>query len=314
MHIEVFQDPDILNISINVEVIDQRGNEEEEIGDGVMSDVTVVRNLTYSHMIVCEEKVPSVRHDMGLQQWKSVARILVYCSKLNYFPLLLSPIILTAAFFGKESVSVDCFIDGFKQYVLSEERDLLNLIFDSFDEHNAELMDLQNPYNCFRVPNENGFKNIIVELAHQGLTQKPKYNINCFGMIFYDHLLKNFPNVASALEFFKEKSPTSTKVVRKLVFSDELNDRQKQASDFLKKCIKSLDKKDLKLLLHFVVGSDNNPVEINVFCKQTVRAPRSRVCINQLEFDESYQYIIELAKEFTAILADPNFLLFECFI
>ena len=133
MHIEVFQDPDILNISINVEVIDQRGNEEEEIGDGVMSDVTVVRNLAYSHIIVCEEKVPSVRHDMGLQQWKSVARILVYCSKLNYFPLFLSPIILTAGFFGKESVSVDCFIDGFKQYVSSEERDLLNLIFDSFD-------------------------------------------------------------------------------------------------------------------------------------------------------------------------------------
>ena len=167
-------------------------------------------------------------------------------------------------------------------------------------------MDLQNPYNCFRVPNENGFKNIIVELAHQGLTRKPKYSINCIGMIFCDHLLKNFPNVTSALDFFKEKSPTSAKVVKKLVFSDELNDRQKQASDLLKKCIKSLDKKDLKLLLHFVVGTDNNPVEINVFCKQTVRAPRSRVCINQLELDESYQYINELAEEFTAILTVRN--------
>ena len=31
--VEVFQDPDILNFSINVTVIDQRGNEEEVIGD-----------------------------------------------------------------------------------------------------------------------------------------------------------------------------------------------------------------------------------------------------------------------------------------
>ena len=65
----VFQDPDILNFSINVTVIDQRGNEEEGMGGGVMRDVicTFVSNLAYSRMIGCEEKVPSVRHDMGLQ-------------------------------------------------------------------------------------------------------------------------------------------------------------------------------------------------------------------------------------------------------
>ena len=73
----------------------------------------------------------------------------------------------------------------------------------------------------------------------------------------------------------------------------------------MKKHIKSLDNKYLKLL--FVVGSNDIPVAINVvFCKQTIRAPRSRVCINQLELDESYQYINEPAEEFIAILTDPN--------
>ena len=129
----------------------------------------------------------------------------------------------------------------------AEERDLLNLMFDSFDEHNEELMDLLSSYNCFRVPKENNFKNIIVELAHQELIQKPKYIINCFGMIFGEHLLKKFPNVSTIYDFYKEKMPTPTKVVKKLLFSDELNERQKQVSDFLKKYIKSLDKKDLKL-------------------------------------------------------------------
>ena len=100
-----------------------------------------------------------------------------------YFPLFLSAIILTAALFGEESISVDCFIDGFKQYVSAEEGDLVNLIFDSFDEQNEELMDLLSSYNCFRVPKENDFKNIIVELAHQELIQESKYIINCFGMI-----------------------------------------------------------------------------------------------------------------------------------
>ena len=129
----------------------------------------------------------------------------------------------------------------------AEERDLLNLMFDSFDEHSEELMDLLSSYNCFRVPKENNFKNIIVELAHQELIQKPKYIINCFGMVFGDHLLKKSRNVNSIYDFYKEKMPTPTKVVKKLLFSDELNERQKQVSDFLKKYIKSLDKKDLKL-------------------------------------------------------------------
>ena len=63
--VEVFQDTDILNFSIDVAVIDQRDNEEKGIGDGVMRDVicTFVSNLAYSHEIGCEQKVPSVRHD-----------------------------------------------------------------------------------------------------------------------------------------------------------------------------------------------------------------------------------------------------------
>ena len=86
-------------------------------------------------------------------------------------------------------------------------------------------------------------------------------------MIFCDHLLKKFPNVNSIFGFYKEKSPTSTKVVKKIIFSDGLNERQKQVSCFLTKYIKSLNKKDLKLFLRFVVGSDNMPVAINVvFC------------------------------------------------
>ena len=136
-----------------------------------------VSNLAYSHMIDCEEAVPSVCHDMRLQQWKAVAKILVYGLRLNYFRLLLSKIILSAALFGQESISVDCFIDGFKQYVSAEERDLLNLMFDSLNKHNKDLMDLLSSYNYFRVPNENDFKNVTVELVHQEFIQKPKYII-----------------------------------------------------------------------------------------------------------------------------------------
>ena len=68
-------------------------------------------------MIGCNEKPPSVRYDMGLEQLKSVARTLVHDSKLNRFPSFLSVIILTAALFGEESINVDCFIDGLKRHV-----------------------------------------------------------------------------------------------------------------------------------------------------------------------------------------------------
>ena len=72
-------------------------------------------NLAYPHMIGCNEKAPSFRYDMGLEQLKSVARTLVHDSKLNPFPSSLSLIILTAALFGEEPINADCFIDGLKQ-------------------------------------------------------------------------------------------------------------------------------------------------------------------------------------------------------
>ena len=74
-------------------------------------------NLAYPHIIGCNEKDPSVRYNMGLEQLKSVPRTLVHDSKLNHFPSFLSLIILIAALFGEESINVDCFIDGLKQHV-----------------------------------------------------------------------------------------------------------------------------------------------------------------------------------------------------
>ena len=58
-----------------------------------------------------------------------------------------------------------------------QKKDLLNLMFDSLNKHNKDLMDLLSSYNYFRVPNENDFKNVTVELVHQEFIQKPKYII-----------------------------------------------------------------------------------------------------------------------------------------
>ena len=66
-------------------------------------------------MIGCNEKPPSVRYDMGLEQLKSVARTLVHDSKLNHFPSFLSLINLTATLFGEEAINADCFIDGLNE-------------------------------------------------------------------------------------------------------------------------------------------------------------------------------------------------------
>ena len=111
-----------MNFSNNLTVVDQLGNKELGIGDGVMTDgiCTFDINLAYQHLIVSHEKARSLRHDIGLQQWNSAAGNSVYGSKLNYFLLFLSSIFLTVAFFGGESIRVVCFIDGFKKYVSAE--------------------------------------------------------------------------------------------------------------------------------------------------------------------------------------------------
>ena len=75
-----FNNPKILNASVFFKVIDAHGNVEQGEGKGVAREViTEFWHLFYQSLSVgAATKVPVIRHDYRKQEWKAVARILLY--------------------------------------------------------------------------------------------------------------------------------------------------------------------------------------------------------------------------------------------
>ena len=179
-------DPFIMDFEIRLTVIDVRGTEETGIGNGVVRDIicSFFTELCSSHMIGCQEKVPNVRHDMGKEQWQSIARIMIYGVRLGYFPLFFSQAFMSSTLFGEEHLNMDFLVNSLKQCVSVEEQDVIQEMMSTFHQDNEHLLDLLSSYQCFQLPTADNLKGILSEIAHQELVQKPRYIANCFSEVF----------------------------------------------------------------------------------------------------------------------------------
>lgn len=258
-------------------------------------------------MAGCQEKVPTVRHDMGEMQWKAFGRIIAYAFKIDYFPLYLSPVFLTSCLFGDSEINNKNLLNGFKLYVGMGEKDIIEKNLANLDTKDEDLLDFLDSYGSHSLPKDGSFKELVLEIAHQELVQKPKYIASCFSNTLSKILNKSIGDLNALYKMYKEKDPTPSKIVKALDVQKGLDAKQQKVVTFLIKFIKSLDNKDLRLFLRFVTASDNMSSSIKVrFCKQNMRAPRSRVCVTQLELDDTYQYFNELSEEFYSLLRNPD--------
>ena len=79
--IELFSDPTMVNVKLEVTLIGNNGNNEDGKGDGVLREI-----LTSFWQLV-----PCIRHELQKTQWEAIARIIVFGVKsCNYFPIFLS--------------------------------------------------------------------------------------------------------------------------------------------------------------------------------------------------------------------------------
>ena len=101
--IELFSDPSMTNVNLDVTVIGNDGNPEEGTGVGVMREVlTSFWQLVYHSLTVgTQEKVPCIRHELQKTQWEAIARVIVYgVKRYNYFPIFLSRAVIASVQFG----------------------------------------------------------------------------------------------------------------------------------------------------------------------------------------------------------------------
>ena len=125
--------------------------------------------------------VPFPRHNVSRKQWISNGRIIVYSLKrLQYMPLFISRCFFVYTLFGEENLNQEIKVDGFLQFVSSEEKDILRKAKDDYQSVDEdELLDVLGAYKYFTKPSSKNITIIISKMAHLHLIQAPKY-LYCF--------------------------------------------------------------------------------------------------------------------------------------
>ena len=258
------------------------------------------------------ELVPIVRHDMTQLQWEAVARIIIYAIKHGYFPVRLSPAFLKASFLG-DIISKEELISSFKNYISIEEKDIVEENMKELSDDTSDLLDVLSAFKCYSRPTKDNLEQIIHQLAHQELIQKPKYISSCFFSIFKAVV---FPVVFPAgfspvnlKQFFEKKIPSGRKV--SALFNATPTDPEEiQSFDHLKRYVKNLNIVDLTKLLRVMTGSDIIVVEkIDIVFTSLIgfnRRPIFHTCSPSLELPKTYGSYNELSEEFNSIINNPK--------
>ena len=306
----LFQQTDITTFELRIEMFDARGRLEEGVGSGVLKEAFCLffTEFFLSNTTGREDKVPSIRHDMTRIRWDAVARMIVYLLKwkVDYFPLALSPAFMMSTLFGDEKLSNDVLLNSFKNYISLEEKDLINSVTDNFEDVKEEIIEMLSDYNCQRIPTKENFRELLVEIAHAEIVQKPRYISNCFHEIFRKFCMNPVDTPINLIQYYEKRSPSAKKVIKCLKF-DSKNENERNIFNYLSKYLKSISKDDLSLFLRFVTGGDLLPDHIDIeIVHQEPRAPRARTCAAILTLSPTYSCFNELAEEFGSILKSPE--------
>ena len=130
-------------------------------------------------------------------KWEAIARIFVHgYQKYGYYPLQLSALFVSSCLFGEDNITSEFLLASFREHIPAEHQDILDeCLGNSFDKDNEEIIEFLSSLKCFRVPSKENIQEIILELAHQELIQKPLYICNCWAPIL--NMLQQHPDFQS---------------------------------------------------------------------------------------------------------------------
>ena len=313
--ISAFCDPKVLTSTLFIKVVAANGVEEKGEGRGVARDVlTEFWHLFFQSLAIgAAAKVPVIRHDYQKEQWKAIARVLLYgyCRE-GIFPISLSAVFITSCILGEDSISDEMLLKAFTAYVSEDEKELINDCLENRVniDQNDELLELLSSYNCHRKPNEANIQDILSQLAHQEIIQKPRYVANCWSPVLQSLKARSpFQNATNTLAFYEDKKPTPKKVIKMLDASPE-NDAQRIAFEHLTRFIKSLGG-NVAAFLQFTTGAsvilDGQKLKVSFTeLNGLARRPIVHTCGPVLELPSTYQCYNELCEEFSSILRDKS--------
>lgn len=256
------------------------------------------------------EKVPNIRHDHQKTEWEAIGRIIVYGYEVaGYFPLGLSRAFVAAMLFGEDSLTSEFLVESFKLYVSSDDREVvIKALGPEFNPNDEDLLDFLSTYKAYKIPAHGNIKEIMQELAHQEIIQKPRYIVDCLTPVV--SCLRSLPSfrTLSALEdMYSAKQPSAKKII-KLLSAKPDSPGEHESFDHFKRFIRHLEGKALAEFLQFVTGSDViicDSIAVTFLQVDGVaRRPVIHTCGPSVELPSTYQSYNELAEEFNALLRE----------
>ena len=181
-------------------------------------------------------------------------------------------------------------------------------ISDAVSLQDEDFLDFLSAFDCKKAVNEENISDVLVELAHKELVQKPKYVADCWeGILKY--LKMFFPTVEALQDQFSSLQPTSAKVCRMVIATPE-TPAEAESLAHLKRWVKGLDDCSLRKFLRLSMGADvviGNDIQVT-FTSITgaARRPIFRACGNVLELPTTYDDFCDFRQEFTSILSQKD--------
>ena len=306
--LEIFSEPSILHVNLNAIIINQHGHEEAGQGSGVLREVFSLfwKECYESHMLGETERVPYIRHDFDRKKWEAVGRILVKgYTERQYFPHKISKAFLAACPFGEGSVTCEMLQDSFKRYVsISEASVIEGCLTNSIQCDSEEVLDFLSAFDCKRRVTSENIAEIIREVAHKEVVQKPQYVADCWQPIV-SRLKIYFPDVRSLDELYSSIVPTNVKVIV-LLKASPVTAAEGETLAHLKRFIRGLDEAKLATFLTFTTASDvlvTDTLPISFTDNEGLqRRPVAHTCSFTSEVPSTYSSFCDLREEFMSIL------------
>lgn len=145
---------------------------------------------------------------------------------------------------------------------------------------------------------------VITEVAHKEIIQKPQYAADCWGPVV-PHLKIYFPDVSTVNDLYSSIVPTNAKVIA-ILKAIPVTPAEGETLAHLKRFIRALDESKLVIFLRFTTASDVLVTDkLTVSFSNSVglqRRPVTHTCGYALEVPKTYLNFCELREEFMAIL------------
>lgn len=195
--------------------------------------------------------------------------------------------------------------DSFKRYVsISEASVIEGCLTNSIQCDSEEVLDFLSAFDCKRRVTSENVAEIIREVAHKEIVQKPQYVADCWQPIV-SRLKVYFPDVRSLDELYSSIVPTNVKVIV-LLKASPVTAAEGETLAHLKRFIRGLDEAKLATFLRFTTASDvlvTDTLTISFTDNEGLqRRPVAHTCSFTLEVPSTYSSFCELREEFMSIL------------